>query len=110
VARFEERVQAELRTSPKIADLCSAMAISQPTLLRAVRIIRGTTPSGYLRKERLAQAREELSSSTLETSSVTHVAMQFGFRELGRFAVDYREAFGERPSDTLRRSLSRQKS
>jgi hypothetical protein len=26
--------------------------------------------------------------------------MRFGFRELARFAVDYRAAFGESPSET----------
>ena len=36
--------------------------------------------------------------------TVTDAAMRFGFRELGRFAVDYRAAFGESPSETLRRA------
>jgi transcriptional regulator GlxA family with amidase domain len=32
------------------------------------------------------------------------VALRCGFRELGRFAADYRAAFGENPSETLRRN------
>ena len=39
--------------------------------------------------------------------SVTDIAMRFGFRELGRFAGDYRARFGESPSETLRRGSSR---
>jgi transcriptional regulator GlxA family with amidase domain len=36
------------------------------------------------------------------------VASRCGFRELGRFAADYRAAFGEYPSETLRRSAADQ--
>jgi AraC-like DNA-binding protein len=36
--------------------------------------------------------------------SVTRIAMKWGFRHLGRFAVGYRDRFGETPSQTRRRA------
>ena len=38
--------------------------------------------------------------------TVTRIATDFGFFELGRFAGIYTSAFGERPSDTLRSGAS----
>ena len=34
--------------------------------------------------------------------TVTEIATALGFVELGRFSVEYRKAFGESPSETLR--------
>jgi AraC-like DNA-binding protein len=34
---------------------------------------------------------------------VTNIASDLGFTELGRFAVRYRQMFGETPSQTLQR-------
>jgi hypothetical protein len=35
---------------------------------------------------------------------VTAIAMACGFTHMSRFALEYRQHFGERPSDTLRRA------
>jgi AraC family ethanolamine operon transcriptional activator len=77
--------------------------IQRRTLLRAFRSICGTTPSRYLRAVRLEMARQALLSPHTDATTVTQVAMRFGFRELGRFAGNYRAIFGESPSMTLRR-------
>ncbi len=55
-----------------------------------------------LRRSRLRTARSLLLEADPTRCSVTEVALRCGFRHLGRFSVEYREAFGEKPSETLR--------
>jgi transcriptional regulator GlxA family with amidase domain len=107
VDRFEEIASANLGKSSDISALREIAGVSQRTLARAFHKIRGVTPSRYLQMLRLSQVRQVLlSKDHLTTETVTQVAMRFGFRELGRFAVDYRAVFGESPSETLRRSVA----
>jgi AraC family ethanolamine operon transcriptional activator len=40
-------------------------------------------------------------------ATVTRIATEYGFYELGRFAGIYNALFGERPSETLRASAGR---
>src|SRR5436190_4413075 len=55
------------------------------------------------RQLRLAAAHASLVEGSNGTS-ITEVAARFGFGHFGRFAQDYRQRFGETPSETLRRS------
>ena len=48
-------------------------------------------------------ARKALTAADPATATVTAIANDQGFGELGRFAVNYRRLFGEPPSATLRR-------
>lgn len=105
VDRFDEVARANLGAPAPIAELCRAAGVTPRTLSRAFQAIRGKPPSRYLHEPRLAQVRDALMSDA-GNGSVTDIAMRFGFRELGRFAVDYRARFGESPSETLRRSSS----
>ncbi|MBF4161430.1 AraC family transcriptional regulator [Nocardioides acrostichi] len=58
------------------------------------------SPTAYLRRARLERVRLELRGGV--AASVTDVAMRWGLTHLGRLSVDYRAAFGESPSETLR--------
>jgi transcriptional regulator GlxA family with amidase domain len=101
VDRLDEFARANLGKPRNIKDICAALAIGQRTLARAVRTVRGTTPARHLHGLALFEVRAALQHPA--TRSVRQAALRCGFRELGRFAADYRAAFGENPSDTLRR-------
>jgi len=110
VEAFEDTARASPGQSLGIAALSRIVGIAPRTLARAVRALHDTTPSRYLRTVRLALARQALLRPGAGTKTVTAVATQFGFSELGRFAGEYRRAFGESPSETLRRSVIGQSS
>lgn len=62
----------------------------------------GATPLGWVRQARLAHARQALLASD-GRATVSGVALDAGFTQLGRFAAEYARRFGELPSETLRR-------
>jgi AraC-like DNA-binding protein len=61
----------------------------------------GIPPHAYHRRLRLSAARRQLLRSWPGETSVTAVAMRWGFDHFGRFSVDYRRVFGESPIATL---------
>ena len=60
------------------------------------------SPLKYLMLRRFHQARAVLRGGAPDELTVTSVAAQFGFWDLGRFAGNYHRIFGEFPSETLR--------
>jgi AraC-like DNA-binding protein len=87
-------------------DLLAQIAGVRPrTLETHFKMFLGTTPLGWVRRMRLARARQEL-LHTRPPASVTDVALANGFSQLGRFAGQYRRLFGELPSATLQRSTN----
>jgi transcriptional regulator GlxA family with amidase domain len=90
----------------RIDDLCRLARANPRTISRAFKVVHDTTPSRYLRELRLMEVRRVLLSGR-NRASITQVATRFGFRELGRFSVLYRNKFGEAPSITNDLSISR---
>ena len=90
----------------RIAELSRLAGVSERTLRSAFRDALGLSPKQYTIAQRLRAAREALQTANPKTTTVTDVAMTYGFFELGRFAGRYRRAFGESPSATLRHGLA----
>jgi transcriptional regulator GlxA family with amidase domain len=91
------------------SDAAAEVGISLRSLQAGFRRLRNETPGAFLRRVRLQNAYDELRRSNGEVS-VTDVALRCGFAHLGRFSSSYQAAFGELPSDTLRRArLSNQR-
>lgn len=57
----------------------------------------------FLKERRLEQAQRALLGADSESTTVTEIATRLGFYHLGQFSKDYRQAFQELPSETLRR-------
>jgi transcriptional regulator GlxA family with amidase domain len=85
-----------------IAELSRMAGVSERTLRTAFREAVGLSPKQYTIAERLRAAHDALQAADPKTTTVTDIAMEYGFFELGRFAGRYRDTFGESPSRTLR--------
>lgn len=88
----------------RVAHLCGALRVSPSSLESAFKAVTGVTPHAFFLRRRLNQARNVLLREDPVQRSVTDIATELGFSELGRFAVRYRHMFGETPSETLKRS------
>jgi len=85
-----------------IKDICEAVGTAERTLHLGFRESFGITPKKFLKTMRLSAARRDLQHPRADTT-VTEVALRWGFFHLARFAGDYRSMFAESPSVTLRR-------
>lgn len=85
----------------RISVISRAVGVSERTLRNAFRRTHGLSPKQYDLRERLRAARQALCNVTA-SDTVTAIASQYGFFELGRFAGLYKHVFGETPSETIR--------
>ncbi len=102
VRRVEEYVRAYAADPISLTDLIEVSGVSARSLHAGFRRFRDATPMGYLKSYRLSLARVELLHGAETGVSVTDVALSCGFTHLSKFARDYHERYGERPSETLR--------
>jgi len=85
-----------------ILDLCRHLGASRRKLQYCFQETLEINPLAYLRALRLNAVRRELLGSVASTS-VQDAATRWGFWHLSRFSSEYREMFGELPSQTLNR-------
>ena len=106
VNRVDEFLRDHIDEPIHMAQLCELTGVSERSLRNACHAVCGTSPKRYLTRRRLEAVRHALATADPEQATVTRIATDFGFFELGRFAAVYTALFGERPSETLRATVS----
>lgn len=87
-----------------VPELCTKLHVASRTLRAVCHEYLGMGPKKYLYLRRMHLVRRALRAGDAGAATVTGIATQFGFWELGRFAVEYKSLFGETPSGTLRQN------
>ncbi len=99
----EEFVEANWDRPIDINAMSAVAKVSARSLFRQFKKDRGCSPADFAKRIRLHRAQQMLEQSR-EGTSVTQTALKCGFQNPGHFARDFRLAFGELPSETLKRS------
>lgn len=103
VRKALDYIESHLSEQVEVAELAVAAGVGVRSLQQGFREELNCTPLAYVRDRRLDRVRLELLDAGPDDHlTVTDVAVRWGFTHLGRFAVAYRQRFGESPSQTLR--------
>ena len=102
VRRVEQYMIAHADQPIALEQLVEISGVSARALFDGFRRFRGTSPMAFLRGVRLQRAHEDLKNAGPGVS-VTEVACRWEFYQFGRFSAQYKQMFGELPSETLRR-------
>jgi AraC-like DNA-binding protein len=105
VRRAQEFMQANVKQTLTLADLCGHLHVSARSLQQAFVAHTGESPMVYWRNLRLDKVREVLHRAASQASAgvaVRQVASEHGFLHMGHFAAQYQRRFGELPVETLR--------
>jgi PAS domain S-box-containing protein len=98
----EDYIQLNWNKPQRVEMLAKLCGISTRVLFRKFEKIHSCSPAVYVKKVRLQRVRDILLKGE-RNATVMGVALSGGFSNLGHFARDYRTAFGELPSETLKR-------
>ncbi|HBK99336.1 MAG TPA: hypothetical protein DD001_19470 [Microcoleaceae bacterium UBA10368] len=105
VKKAEEIAQSYIDKPLTLKQLCDALETSSSALTYGFQDIFGMSPMAYIKIQRLNGVRRALKKADPDTTMVMQMAHQWGFWSAGHFARDYKEMFGELPSETLRRQF-----
>ena len=103
-SRALEFIRAHQRSSLKVTEVCAAASCSISSLERTFREEFGLSPKQYLVRNRLAGVRRSILNPQAANSTIAYIAGDWGFSHMSQFAADYRQVFGELPSQTQRRA------
>ena len=102
-ANTVDYIHEHLSELTSVNQICENVNIPERTLRRLFRKKFDISPKRYVDMLRLNRVRNEIRSIS-DQSSIKFVASEYNFWHMGQFAMDYKRAFGELPSETSRLS------
>ncbi len=103
LAALDEICQASADEMLTVSRVCRQLRTDERMLKLLCQHVFGTSLNSHLTQWRLRHVRVALLRAAPDETTIASEAMRQGFWELGRFAAAYRRAWGENPSETLRR-------
>lgn len=103
---LEDWIDAHVGEVITLGRLCDVLQVGERSLQLAFQARRGMSPMRFVAERRLAAAQRRFLGARAD-QDVTAIATSLGFTHLGRFSIAYRAAFGESPSQALRRGRQR---
>lgn len=85
-----------------LKDLYTAAKTSPRALSYGVQDLFAMSPMDYLKFKRLNGVRRALKACDPNQTTISELAAHWGFWSMGHFSRDYKQLFGELPSETLR--------
>ncbi|MDY7021998.1 MAG: helix-turn-helix domain-containing protein [Cyanobacteriota bacterium] len=102
VKKTEEYMYDHVDCPITLKDLCDAVGYSYRTLMYGFQDLFGMGVMSYLKIHRLNGVYRALKHADPD-DMVMRIASHWGFWSMGHFSRDYKQMFGESPSETLRR-------
>ncbi|SCG34054.1 helix-turn-helix transcriptional regulator [Micromonospora humi] len=104
VRRAQAYLEEHAAEPVTVAQVAAACGVGPRGLQAAFQRHLGYSPLTYLRQVRIARAHRDLAAADPATGeTVAGIARRWGWTSPGRFAAAYRETYGSRPSETLRK-------
>jgi AraC-like DNA-binding protein len=96
-------INSHLHEDIKLGDIATATGVCPRLLQKAFSNHCDCSPMRFVTLARLHQVRQELTQASTNTK-IVDVMMQYQFTQGGKFAKEYHQLFGEKPSETLKKS------
>jgi AraC-like DNA-binding protein len=96
-------IESHLDEKIELGDIANATGVCSRLLQKAFSCHCSCSPMRFVTLARLHRVRQELTQASTNTK-IVDVMMQYQFTQGGKFAKEYHQLFGEKPSETLKRS------
>ncbi|QLC26433.1 AraC family transcriptional regulator [Parasphingopyxis algicola] len=96
IARAIAFIRDNYKKPCQVRDVAAEAGMSETAFHQRFREVTGTTPNRYLKLLRLQEAHSLLS---IERASVTHAALEVGYKSVNHFSRDYAKNFGMPPKE-----------